>query len=225
VWIARLGLDPPRMSELEEYLDSAEQARAARFHRSADRDRFVATRGLLRELLGALLGVEPAAVELTVRDAGKPALARDAGDVRFNVSHSGERAAFAVARSREVGIDVERRREGFDAERVARRTFSPSELEAWRALPAAERSDAFYAAWTRKEAYAKGRGEGLGLALDRIETAPGPSGRWRVVEGGRSAAPAWTVADLDLGAGYAGAVAAEGEDWRLIVRELPTAPG
>lgn len=211
------------MSELEAHLRSDEHARAARFHRPADRDRFVATRGLLRELLGAQLGMEPAAVELTLREAGKPALAHGAHDMRFNVSHSGERAAFAVALRREVGIDVERRREGFDADRVARRTFSPTELEAWRALPVDERSDAFYAAWTRKEAYVKGRGEGLGLALDRIETAPGPAGRWRVLERGRTAAPAWTVADLDLGAGYAGAVAAEGEDWRLDVRELSAA--
>jgi 4'-phosphopantetheinyl transferase len=119
-----------------------------------------------------------------------------------------------------VGIDVERRREEFDVERVARRTLSATELAAWRALPRAEQPDAFYSAWTRKEAYAKGRGEGLALALDRIETVPGPGGRWLVVERDRSPGPPWTVAGLALGPDYAGAVAAEGEDWRLEVHSL-----
>jgi 4'-phosphopantetheinyl transferase len=213
------------MGELEGHLGSGERKRAARFHRSVDRERFVATRGLLRELLGQALNLEPAAVEIVVGEDGKPALEPGTGDLRFNASHSGERAAFALAWGREVGIDVERVRDDFELERVARRTFSPSELEAWRAMPPPERRETFYAAWTRKEAYAKGRGKGLGLGLDRIETALGPGGRLRVLEGGHPVAPAWTVADLDLGPGYAGAVAAEGEDWRLIVRELPTAPG
>ena len=37
-------------------------------------------------------------------------------DLRFNLSHSGEFAVFAVARDREVGVDVERVRADADLE-------------------------------------------------------------------------------------------------------------
>jgi 4'-phosphopantetheinyl transferase len=219
VWIAQLPPDRARLAALEEHLSPVERARADRFRRRADRERFVAARGLLRELLASRTGTAPGSVEIAMRDDGKPVLPGD-GELRFNASHSGDRAAFALARGLEVGIDVERVRADRDVDAVAARALSRAELEAWRALSADRRRDAFYAAWVRKEAYAKARGEGLRVDLQAIATQPSGARRWRVVE--RDGAPAaWTGADLELGPGYAGAVVAEAERWELHVEDLP----
>lgn len=221
VWVADLRLDPARRGELERHLAADERERAARFHRSIDRERFIAARGLLREVLAARLGIAPAAVGFDPADGGKPRLADRDTDLRFNASRSGERAAFALAVAREVGVDVERVRDELDIEAVARRALSPGELRDWLQLPEHRRPAAFFAAWARKEAYAKARGEGLALRLGGIEATPSPErpDRVRVVGPGHEGGP-WEACDLDAGPGYAAAVAAEGEGWPLEVRPL-----
>lgn len=55
--------------------------------------------------------------------------------LRFNVSHSHGLALCAVARSREIGVDVERVREGVAGERIAEQFFSRREVAALRAPP------------------------------------------------------------------------------------------
>lgn len=219
-WIARLDqLPPTRLAGLREHLDPAEHERARRLRREEDRDRFTATRGLLRELLGAELNRAPAEVVLATSDTGKPKVAA-ATDLRFNASHSGGRCAFALARGREVGIDVERDRARTDIESLAPRVLSAPELAAWRSLGPGARRDAFFRAWVRKEAYAKGLGLGLRLELHRVTlAAPGAHGHLPVVDPPR---PVWAVSDLDAGPGYAAAVAAEGEDWEVALRPLST---
>jgi 4'-phosphopantetheinyl transferase len=221
VWVADLSLAPARRRELERHLDPDERGRAARFHRERDRARFVAARGLLREVLAERLGVAPGEVRFEAAGAGKPRLASPVADVRFNASRSGERAAFAVATGREVGVDVELVRDDLDVEAVARRALSPTELRAWLELPRARRTPAFFAAWARKEAYAKGRGEGLALGLERIETEPAPErpDRLRVAEPG-GGADVWEACDVDAGPGYVAAVAAHGEGWPLELGSL-----
>jgi 4'-phosphopantetheinyl transferase len=181
----------------------------------------VATRGLLREVLGQRLGLDPERVELTLAEGGKPRLPRPHADLRFNASRSGERAAFALAADREVGVDVELVRDELDVDLIARRALSPAELQAWHELPPARRVAAFFEAWARKEAYAKAWGEGLALGLDRIETEPSPErpDRLRVLGRGREGEP-WEACDVDAGPGYAAAVVAEGEGWPLEVGSL-----
>ncbi len=210
------------MAELDAHLSPDERARAARFHRDEDRERFAATRGLLRELLARELDVPAADVTLIAEGGGRPALHPDHArpELRFNASHSGRLAAFALAHGRQVGVDVEERRPLSDLESVARRALSPSELQAWRRLAPEYQPDAFFAAWTRKEAYAKARGQGLPIGLQPIEPRPaGMPGRFEVPDP-EGAAAAWTVATLALGDGYAGAVAAEGEGWALRVEQV-----
>lgn len=216
VRVADLHLPAERLAELLGRLSPDERRRAGAFHRPADRDRYVAARGLLRELLAQQLGLDPADVPLVTGQGGKPALdpAAALGDLRFNASRSGRRAVFAWARAREVGVDVERERD-LDLKGVAARTFTAEELSAWRALEPAARTPAFFAAWARKEAYAKGRGEGLALGMQRIRPTPTSTPGRHVVADPEGAAARWTVVDVDAGEGYAAAVGAEGEDWQL----------
>ena len=66
LWRVDLEQAPDRLAGLAATLSAPERARAARYRRPRDRDRFVASRGALRAILGGLLAVPPAAVPLAV---------------------------------------------------------------------------------------------------------------------------------------------------------------
>lgn len=154
-------LDAPQLSAL----DDDERSRAARFLRKEDAIRHAATRAALREALGARLGRPAHAFRFARDDAGRPRIA-DAFDARldFNVSHSGGYALIALSATRRVGIDIESRRERFDWRAVARSVFGPREIAYLESLPDASQGDAFYDAWTAKEALVKALGTGISLA-------------------------------------------------------------
>ena len=195
---------------VEGVLSPDERERAARFCFAGQRERFVLARSFLRVVLSRYGAGRPKEIRLSYGPKGKPALVSGAG-LEFNLSHSGDVALVAVARGSAVGIDVERIRPNPNGCTIASRFFSPREAEALRRVPAAETSAAFYRCWTRKEAYVKARGEGLSLPLDSFEvslemrgfslllaTRPDPEEARR-----------WWVMDLNVGSGYAAALAIE----------------
>ena len=198
------------MEQLAAALAPDEQQRAERFRFPDDRQRFVAAHGLLRLILSRYTGALPGELRFTYGPRGKPELAGCPGSdaLTFNLSHSRQAALIAVARGRPVGVDVERRREDLDGELIATRFFSPRESEALRALPRAERQAAFYAYWTCKEAYAKARGEGLGLPLDQVEVELAPPRLVNALDGTELAG--WLLWLPAVGLGYASAVVAKG---------------
>jgi len=158
---------------LEQVLTEDERRRAAAFAFDRDRRRFIVARARLRQLLGERVGAAPESVELIYKANGKPELAPGhSRDLRFNVAHSGELAVYAFADGAEVGIDVEALREFEDADAIAARAFSPAEHQAYRAF-------GFFYCWTRKEAYLKALGIGLGEGLRVLDTSCLPRG-WRV---------------------------------------------
>ena len=151
-------------------LPAEEQQRAERIQFDRPRRQFVATRAALRTLVGRLLSVPPAKVELTVDAHGKPHLENgDAGSkMGFNVAHSGELGLIAMALGCDVGVDVEAMREVTHLERIARRYFHASESEAVEARRSFDRARAFLRCWTGKEAVVKSLGMGLTESLSRF---------------------------------------------------------
>lgn len=118
----------------------------------------------------------PGAGKTTVRLAygryGKPFLAGAEG-LYFNLSHAGIYAA-AVFSDREVGVDVERIREGEERrERIARRFFHPDEYAYLESCPPADRGRVFTELWTKKESYIKAVGEGMHLPLPDFSVCGG----------------------------------------------------
>lgn len=155
VWLISLG----RPATLEEWslLDAVEQARANRFHRGADRDRYVLTHAACRRILGEAVGSRPADLVFSIAADGKPFL--PGSPLHFNLSHSGEQAALAVSTSFEVGIDIETAPP--DVDRIAHHVLSDAELAAYLVQPPLSRAAGFLRVWTRKEAVLKGVGCGL----------------------------------------------------------------
>ena len=213
VWVAPLDGPPPVLDRLTAVLSPAERRRAEAYHSAADARRFSAARGWLRHVLGAVLGLEPAAVPVS-EDPGKPRLLL--GDPpRFNVSHAGELAVVAVA-SFEVGVDVEHARSGRRWSDLVPLTCSPREAGALAELPEDEREEAFLSVWTAKEAYLKATGDGLAVPPDPVVVGrPTPQGHTPVRVDGE---PRWWVRPVRPADGYVGAVAAEGTRWGIRLR-------
>jgi 4'-phosphopantetheinyl transferase len=208
-------------------LRADERQRAERYVFKKDRMHFVVARGLLRVLLGHYLRQEPQHLRFIYGPHGKPALATDPGgvDLRFNVSHSHSLALYAITRSREVGVDVERIRPKVVQEPIAERFFSPREVTVLRALPTPLQATAFFACWTRKEAYMKATGDGLTLPLDQFDVslAPGEPAALLHTTWDPQEAARWALQDLAPAPGYRAAVAVAGHDWRLTCWDGPAA--
>ncbi|HWI09093.1 MAG TPA: 4'-phosphopantetheinyl transferase superfamily protein [Solirubrobacteraceae bacterium] len=194
----------------EALLDDSERARAERFVRLEDHDRFVLAHAALRLLLARCLGVEPATVRYAQRAHGKPGLGADLARLEFNMSHSGRLGLLAVARDRPVGVDVEAVRGMADALSIADTQFSALEREALRALAPSERRPAFFRCWTRKEAVIKADGEGLGRPLSSfdVDLAPGSTAALTSFDGRPAELAGWSLRDLAAPPGYVAAGAA-----------------
>jgi 4'-phosphopantetheinyl transferase len=207
VWLATVPPDDTDISTLTLTLSQDERKRAERFKIDQPRRQFVFAHHCLRQLLGAVLGVEPRSLIFGSRANGKPCLAPST-DLRFNLSHSGRLVAIALTRGREVGVDIEWMHPLADWRQLAGRIFSPREQETLFALPESQQSAAFFNGWTRKEAWLKATGEGLTDALPAIEVtlAPGKVPAWISLPGGQNVLQQWTLYDLPLPDGYAGAV-------------------
>ena len=219
VWAAFVDQPPTFVSRMLRVLSSDERARAERFHFPRDRHRYIIARGFLRAILGRYLNIDPADVSISYLPSGKPVLAPEwSGDqLLFNLSHSHELALCAVGRGRRLGIDVEYVRAELAAERIAERFFSPGEVTTLRALPQSCQAEAYFACWTRKEAYIKARGEGLQIPLNQFEVvvAPGQPAAVLHDEVDPQAKSRWSLQSLDLGPRYAAALTVEGQGWQL----------
>lgn len=201
------------MAALGATLNADEQARAARLRIENKRRAFVAARGILRDVLGRYLDLNPREVQFTYTVQGKPELAAaQASGLHFNLAHSGDLALVALAYGRPLGVDLERKHSVGSMDLLVERFFAPGERAAFSRLPPEQKPLAFLLGWTRKEAYLKARGEGLALPLNQFEVTlspgepPGLVADWRSPP---SAAP-WVLLDIEAAPGYAAALAVAG---------------
>ncbi|MDJ0630923.1 MAG: 4'-phosphopantetheinyl transferase superfamily protein [Rhodobacter sp.] len=147
------------LAAAERLLSDDETARAARFHFDRDRHRYIRARGVLRRVLGEATDQPPEALCFDYGPRGKPRLAVGPA---FNLSHSGDHGAVALAETGRVGLDIEARdRRITDRAALAERCFSDPERAAIDAAP--DPLHRFLSFWTAKEARMKLTGEGLAL--------------------------------------------------------------
>jgi 4'-phosphopantetheinyl transferase len=183
-------------------LNDRERERAERFATAELRARWARSRGALRALLGRYLQRDPRALEFDVGPHGKPDLstADEAhGRLSFSLSHSEQLALYAFTASGSVGVDVQvalsagaddTGRGERDHVALARRVFGEQQAQRLDAIAPERREREFLRLWTGYEAELKRRGRGI--AAGTLAPAPAP----------------W-IAELDLGASAAAAVACE----------------
>jgi 4'-phosphopantetheinyl transferase len=203
-WILSLADTPDQAaSVLLKLLTQEERGRAARFHHQSDRARFIASHAALRFLLASYLHKEPSSLVFAENANGRPYLA-NGEDVSFNLSHAGDFALIAAIGAGAIGVDIEQIREMADFISIARQHFAPDEFDRLVRAPAERQLSFFYTTWTRKEAFVKAIGQGLSFSLNAFTTGDPAQAPSLEVEG--RACPDWTISDLSLPAGYAGAL-------------------
>lgn len=213
VWRVELAQPDHLVEEFRKTLEPQEIDRANRFHFERNRRDFIVGRGFLRYIVGRYLETKAEAVRFSYGPYGKPALNGPHKDsrLRFNMSHSHGVGLFAFNEDHQLGIDVEHVRADFASEDIARRFFSPLEVETLCALPKEERVAAFFRCWTRKEAYIKATGMGLSQSLDGFDVTLAPEVPAALLRASEDNVSRWSLFDVEVGEGYAGALAVEGE--------------
>jgi 4'-phosphopantetheinyl transferase len=207
VWVVDLGAAQELVDRAILMLTGVERERAARFKVLSARREFVLSRSVLRKLLSRILGAQADYLEFSYNEYGKPRLARDTCSIRFNVSHCGDIAVFAITAGCELGIDIEAVRQVDDLKGVAEHFFCPAERAELNRVPDVPRSSAFLSCWVRKEAYMKALGGGLSIRPDTFHVTMLPSPAALVsVDGDENKATIWTIQDF-FTPGYIGAVA------------------
>lgn len=216
VWRAYLNQSPRDVLSLLKNLAPDERQRASRYRARKDQEHFVVARGALKEILGRYLAVQPHQIRFSYSEYGKPTLSSEMdGDLlRFNVTHSHDIALYAIARGREVGLDVELIREEVACLEIAERFFAPVERLILRRLPPGLQTPAFFNCWTRKEAYIKALGEGLSHPLDQFAVSLIPGDPAQLIKTSRDPEDVsrWSLFDIALDPGYTAALAVEGSD-------------
>jgi len=220
-WRASLDVPPETSARLYATLTPDERTRSARFQFERDQQRFIVARGVLRDLLGRYLQIQPGKISFVYNAFGKPDLGPEfASRLKFNLSHSAGLALIAFATASDVGVDLEHIRPQSDYADIARGFFSAAEVDYLMALPSHLYAEAFFSCWTKKEAYLKAYGEGLALSLNSFsvplttDPAQTPADLY-VASKGIVPARRWSLYTLRPAPGYAGALAIEGTGWRL----------
>lgn len=157
-----------RFSEHEpqpDQLTADEIARANRYILPEKTRQFIIGRGLLRHVLNHYTQ----SVDIHYAEHGKPYLANQA--VQFNVSHSNDLLVIGVSYTKSIGVDVEYVRHNIDMQGIADMVFSSVEMQDWHSH--ARSVQRFYELWTRKEAFLKTLGLGIGATSI-------PDSRWEI---------------------------------------------
>lgn len=147
-----------------------ERQQHRRFHFAKDSRRYLVTRLLVRSVLSRYLPLAPGDCSFESGAFGRPSLVNPQpwpARLDFNLSHTDRLVVLALARARQLGVDVEDTRRYAPLE-VAHNYFSPGEVLELARLPVEGRARRFWELWTFKESYIKARGRGLSIPLDRF---------------------------------------------------------
>lgn len=214
LWRMQLDQDASATASSASLLASDEIQRFERFKPAAVKRRFALARGGMRAILGRYLDLPPASLEFRYGEQGKPSLVPEQNpkNLRFNLTHSHELAVLAVAKGREVGVDVERLRDNIEFRKLALRYFSPAEIESLTELEGVNLKRHFFRIWTAKEAYIKAIGKGLRIPLDQFDVQVGADHPPALLETSHSPEEKdrWNFSGFDCEAEYMGTLATEG---------------
>ena len=215
VWKCNVLLPDAQVRELSSLLSDEELVRAQQLRVAEKRTQYLVTRARLRQILGNLLNTEPDVLVFDCSVQGKPQLSDpwSGCGLLFNVSHSHDQALIAVAMGHQVGVDIERVENGRDHMALASRYFSEQEQAELLALPVRERGRAFYACWTRKEAFVKAVGDGITYGLDAfsVSVLPEEERPSLTLHKNSGNEETWSVFNLQVGGDYMAALVVAGD--------------
>jgi len=161
VW--KVNLQHNLNSEAKYLLSEDEQVKINRLRSLKHRRYATSMRVQLRQLLASYLAVDAKDIQLSKGEFGKPYILNS--ELSFNISHSEDQALVAVSQCTQLGVDIECWRELDNLEGLVKRNFSDAEKQQWLDVAIGEREATFFKIWTRKEAFIKATGRGLGMGV------------------------------------------------------------
>lgn len=161
IWRASACQAPQVLDQLLQTLSPDEQDRVGLLRFDYHRCRAIASRGILRSILGRYLKCDPKVIKFQYGTHGKPRVhASSLSNLEFNLSHSEDLIICAIA-LQPIGIDVEFFREMTHRDQLIKRYFSVKEQAMLNSLSAEVQHQAFFYYWTAKEAMLKAAGLGI----------------------------------------------------------------
>jgi 4'-phosphopantetheinyl transferase len=232
VWIVRLKGQDICFDHCLAMLNERERHRASRFYYEHLRRRFTLSHGCLRALLGLYLGIPPRDVEFGYGTRSKPFIDRPTTELRFNQSDSGDLVAFAFTAGCEIGMDIEEVRPLSELESVVANVFTPREIVELRRIDTSLQQEAFFATWTRKEAYVKALGDGLIVPTDSFRVTVSSKEKTPRVyfDQGSETVNDWQLHSFHPVTGYLGTIAYRGlrrsmHIWPVMEASILLSPG
>lgn len=204
IWLCRILDWYKDIGVLHAFLSDDERQRAERFKVEQKRQQYIITRGHLRQCLSNLTGIDPKDCLFDYLKHGKPVWNKQQiyPDLSFNISHSYSFALIAISLQNRLGIDIEKIQNCKDHQPLVMRYFSPSEQIGFNRLPVADKARAFYAIWTRKEAFIKATSEGLAYGLDNFSVSVDPNIQVTQIKLQKPQSIIWSAYDLPVNEGY-----------------------
>jgi len=161
------GEAPPN---LKAFLRKEEIERMERYKFEADQKRHLTAHAVLRLMLSKILKLNALDINIATTAKGKPFLP-DYPQIQFNYSHSGQRVAFFIS-NQECGVDVEQMKKKRSLKNISKHYFHPEE-ENWVNDSEGALTERFFCIWTRKEAFLKATGIGIGTDLNSLNLLHG----------------------------------------------------
>jgi phosphopantetheinyl transferase len=138
--------------------------------REPDRQRYLVSRIILKQISACFLQNDAQKIEISYGVNGKPFLS-GFPELQFNMSHSGHILAFGFTWNRAIGVDIEDQLRSVNRVPMEKFLFTADELAILNSVPDKQRQEAFINSWTRKEALLKATGEGLTRSMNELEIA------------------------------------------------------
>ncbi len=170
VWLVNLKTISDSIPTMYSLLSFDEINKANEFKAEQHKVNYILTRGSLRKILTLYLQVEAEEIKFLYNEYGKPYLDSNyiENSLYFNLSHSDDLAIFAISKTNNLGIDLEKIKSIDDYLNIAQENFSQQEVADLMSYTKDEQLAAFYRCWTRKEAFIKAIGDGLSYPLNQF---------------------------------------------------------
>jgi 4'-phosphopantetheinyl transferase len=201
VWKIEVSADSLLLDSFLAIMPPGEIDRANRYFQTKDKNRYITSRGALRNILGEYLNQPPASVTFGIDIGKKPfILNTGATPLHYNISHSGNWILLAVSTST-IGADIELINYSFDYKEVIDDIFNPEEVNYIKQTQPIER---FFQLWTRKEALTKATGKGLD---DNMKAMPGLDGVHFVQSNLIASSNNWLISSFNVQGQYEASIA------------------
>lgn len=198
IWHGNIAADSANYQDYRRVLDIAEQTHAGKMKIDLLHKRYVEVHGRLRYLLAGILNEAPEKIRIAKAEHGKPYLI-DAPELAFNLSHSASAMVVAVGWNCRLGVDVEYCKPRTGLSGLVDKCFAEEESAYWHKLADDRKVAGFYRFWTRKEAFVKATGRGIGLGLNQCVVNPESPREFLRVPAEYGPASTWHALDVALG--------------------------